>query len=315
MEGKNDILNISVLIISFNCWDLLHACLKSINASDCEVKEIIIIDNDSEDETRKNLQQFYPDVKLIKNDENVGHTKAVNQGCKIANGEFILLLDADTEVEPDCISLMHGFLKQHPKVSMVAPKTYLADGVLQDSAKNFPTPINGIFGRQSLLTRFFPNNPFAKRYLVLQGTSISEPIQVEHVSAACMLFRQETYKRIGGWDESYHSYWVDADWCKKIQLLKGQTYYIPDAVIIHHEQNHRSLKKHPLRIIKFHTGAYRFYRKHYTRGRLDPRSIFAACLLSLRATLHLTRNYFKKSSTSRIDPLSLNKKKSAVLNK
>jgi len=304
-----DKANISILIISFNCWNLLNACLKSIYSYDNSFKEIIVIDNDSADKTCDNVRKYYPAIRLIKNKTNVGHTRAVNQGCRICSGKRILLLDADTEIQKDCVKIMSSFLDANPDVFMVAPKTFLTNGSLQDSAKNFPSPINGIFGRQSFLTRIFPGNPFSRRYLALTNYDMKQPILVEHVSAACMLFNRDVYEKVGEWDESYHSYWVDADWCKRIQLAGGQIYYIPGAVIIHHEQNHRSMKKSPLRIIKFHSGAFRFYSKHYTRGKLDPRRMFAAGLLGVRGLLLLITNSMKKNSHGRVDPLTMQKKK------
>jgi N-acetylglucosaminyl-diphospho-decaprenol L-rhamnosyltransferase len=301
--------NTSVLIVSFNCWELLNACLKTIYSSDSPHKEIIVIDNNSVDETCENLRKYYPEVRIIENDSNVGHTKAVNQGCRISSGKYILLLDADTEVSKDCVGLLTSFLESHPHISMVSPKTFLADGSLQDSAKNFPAPINGIFGSPSLLTKLFPGNAFSQRYLALTRCDMKQPIKVEYVSAACMLFRRDVFEKVGEWDEGFHSYWVDADWCKRIQLSGGQIYYIPSAVIIHHEQNSRSVKKSPLRIIKFHTGSFRFYSKHYTRGKWDPRRLFAAALLAARALILLGANSFKKSSKSKVDPLTMQRKK------
>ena len=300
--------NISVVIISFNCWELLNACLKSIYSSDSACKEIIVIDNNSVDETCENLRKYYPEVRIIENDSNVGHTRAVNQGCRISSGKHILLLDADTEVSKDCVRVLAVFLESHPDVSVVAPKTFLADGTLQNSAKNFPAPINGIFGRQSLLTRLFPGNVFSKRYLALTKCDMKQAIKVEHVSAACMLFRRDVFEKVGEWDEGFHSYWVDADWCKRIQVAGGQIYYVPNAVITHHEQNSRSMKKSPFRIIKFHTGCFRFYSKHYTRGRRDPRRVFAAGLLAARALILLSVNSIRRSSRSRVDPLTFQKK-------
>ena len=133
---------------------------------------------------------------------------------------------------------------------------------------------------------------------------MTKPIPVDHVSAACMLFRRELYEKIGDWDEQYHSYWVDADWCKRIQLAGEKIYYVPKAVIIHHEQNHRSFKKNWKRIVWFHTGAFRFYSKHYTSNPWDPRRLIAWVILAFRTLIKLTINYFKKSSPTRVDPLT-----------
>ncbi len=301
--------DISVLVISFNCWHLLDDCLKSLYAAGDQYREIIVIDNASVDGTPDQLKKHYPGVRLIENNENIGHTRAVNQGCRLVKGELVLLLDADTVIHQNCIRIMALFMKQHPQASMAAPKTYLGDGTLQDSAKNFPSPINGIFGRQSLLTRLFPNNAFSKRYLVLTDRENQKtPFKVEHVSAACMLFRRSLFDIVGEWDEGYRSYWVDADWCKRIQIAGGEIYYLPDATITHYEQNRRSLKKNPERIIQFHTGSFRFYTKYHTRGKEDPRRFMAAALLSAHAMLKLVSNRFKKSPVKRVDPLTMQKR-------
>ena len=299
---------ISVLIISFNSWKFLDSCLKSIASSDYTVWEIVVIDNASVDGSPEKLREKYPGVRLIQNSENVGHTRAVNQGYKLLTGDRVLLLDADVELQCDAIRMMSEFLDEHADVHMVGSKTLNTDGTIQESARNFPSAINGLFGRQSLLTRVFPGNPFSRRYLALYNFKSHTPFKVEHISAACMLFRKKVLDTAGLWDEGFHSYWVDADWCMRIQKSGGSIYCVPNAVIVHHEQNKRFLKKNPLRIIKFHTGAYRFYRLHWTFGILDPRSLTAALLLTIRAIILLVGNEFKKSSGFHKDPLSLKKK-------
>jgi len=264
---------LSVLIISFNCWDLLSDCLCSLHNSDNNFHEIVVVDNASVDETCKMLPKAFPEVRLLQNRTNVGHTKAVNQGCKEISGTHILLLDADTELAPDCISKMMGFMEIYPDISMVAPRTYNSDGSVQESARDFPSPINGVFGRQSMLTRLFPNNTFSRRYLAQHNLNSSAPFQVEQISAACMLFKRDLLDLVGYWDEGYSGYWVDSDWCKKIQKKGEKIFCVPQASIVHHEQNKHTIKKNPVRIIAFHQGVYRFYRLHYTLGFWDPRSI------------------------------------------
>ncbi len=298
---------ITILIISFNSWHHLDPCLSSIYNSYYSDFEIIIIDNNSIDRTLEKIHEKYPQVHLVENSVNVGHTKAVNQGCKLVKHGLILLLDADVELEPDVIGKMSEYLRQHSNIWMVAPKTLNTDGTAQESARNFPSEINGIFGRQSLLTRRFPNNPFSRRYLDNYNFAVRTegPYQVQHVSAACMMFSRKIYDVVGEWDEEYHSYWVDADWCKRIQKAGGSIFFLPDAVITHHDQNKRSLKKSPLRIVNFHKGVYRFYCLHYTYGVIDPRRLIAAVLLAFRTTIHLIVNLFKKSSSTSQDPLSV----------
>ena len=300
--------SLSIIIVSYNCWNHISACLKSVFASDLKPDEIVVIDNASVDKTPERLAESYGSgIRLVVNPVNTGHARAVNQGLRLVNADRVLLLDADTELKPDMIRLLCEFMDSHPGASMAAPRMYGPDGALHDSARNFPSAINGLFGRQSLLTRLFPRNRFSRRYLATDRSGDETPFRVEHVSAACMLFDRSVVGAAGLWDEGYSGYWVDADWCKRIGKSGGVIYCVPAAVVIHHEQNSRTRKKNPARIVSFHAGVYRFYRIHYTYGAWDPRSIAAAAFLALRALSLLTINAFKKPQGLDADPLSIRK--------
>ncbi len=301
---------LSALIVTYNGWHYLNTCLRSIEASDHPVTEIVVVDNGSIDGTAEKLHAAYPGVRLIHNAGNAGFIRAVNQGLAAVTGERILLLDVDTELRRNAIGILSRFLDTHPEVSLVVPRTYDADGQVQETARQFPSAMNGLFGRQSLLTRLFPGNPFSNRYLSRHYLQSAAPFPVEMVSAACILLRRRLVDDVGGLDEGfsrYVGYWSDADWCKRIQATGALAYCVPEAVIIHHEQNKPHRKKNPTRIVEFHTGAHRFYRRHYTFGWLDPRSLAAALLLGLRAALLLGLNALKKEEVASVDPLSQQK--------
>ncbi|MHA2283332.1 MAG: glycosyltransferase family 2 protein [Promethearchaeota archaeon] len=304
MEGKT----LSILIVSFNSWHYLDGCIKTIIASNYPVLEIIVVDNASVDGSPEKLQAAYPNIRLVQNSENAGHVRAVNQGFDVATTDRVLLLDADTELDQDAIRAMSEFLDEHPEVCMVAPLTLDSDGKVEKTARNFPSVINGIFGRQSLLTKLFPNNPFSQRYLGRGDHDNSRPFQIEFISAACMMFRKNVLEIVGKWDEGFIGYWVDADWCKRIQKTGEVVYCVPEAVITHFEQNKAFRKKNPMRIIEFHKGAFRFYRLHYTLGIWDLRTLIAAIALATRAFFLLVINSLKRTSQCYSDPLSQNKK-------
>lgn len=297
--------DISILIISFNCWDLLDKCIRSILASGTSLKEIVVIDNASTDGTPEKFRKTFPDITFVENSKNIGHPRAVNQGFKTVTGNRILLLDADTEVKYGALRKMSEFLDEYPDVCMVAPRLFNTDGSIQEGARNFPTVFNGIFSRRGLLTRIFPNNIFSRKYLALDSHTKQTPFQVEHISSAAMFFRKSLLDSVGSFDEAYKGYWVDADWCKRIQKAGEKIFCIPKAVFIHHEQNYSYSKKNYSRIISFHNGVSRFYRLHYTLGYLDPRYLIADLLLSIRMLILLAINMLKKSSATHKDPLSL----------
>jgi len=304
--GKMEHEALSIVTITYNCWTYLDKCIRSINDSDFPVSEIIVVDNASVDGTAGKVRNKYPGIKLIENKENLGAIRGVNLGYNAVTGDRILLLDSDTELKPDTIRVMYEFMNEHPEVTMVVPRTLDSDGKVQETARKFPSVINGIFGRQSILTKLFPNNPFSGRYLLREHLDSKEPFQVEMASAACMMFRKSIFDSVGMVDEGYGrfvGYWNDADWCKRIQKSGGILYCLPNAIIVHHEQNKPFRKKSPSRIIEFHTGAYRFYRLHYTLGKWDPRSLIAALLLAARSLLLLALNTFKPSPETSVDPM------------
>jgi GT2 family glycosyltransferase len=133
-----------------------------------------------------------------------------------------------------------------------------------------------------LLTRWLPRNRISRDYLGDVDDKIREPYPVEFVSSACMVFPRRLTEKIGYWDEEFRGYWVDADWCKRAHAF-GPVYCLPMVTVVHFEQNRRGVRKGTARILLFHEGVNRFYRKHYTAGWLDPRAIAAAVLLYGRA--------------------------------
>lgn len=286
---------LTVLVISWNAWHHLQPCIASILASDYGDLGILVIDNASADGSAEKLAARYPGVALIRNGENVGHTRAVNQGFRAVDSELILLLDADTELAPDAIRHMVELLDGHQDAELVAPRTYNTDGSVQESARNFPSAINGLFGRQAVLTRWFPNNRFSRRYLQRESLAATEPFRVFSVASSSMLLKRSLVERVGEWDEGYPGYFVDTDWCYRLGQAGVGIYCVPAARVVHHEQNSRKRKRSPSRIWMFHRGALRFYRKNRTLGWADPRTLLAALALGTRAALLVAANAFKES--------------------
>ena len=104
----------SLIIVTWNSWNDLSRCLHSIFTSDFKDLEIIVIDNASIDNTCSELQNSYPQVILHKNPTNVGHAKGVNQGFHIVQGEYVMVLDVDTELPANMLSGMLEFMRSHP---------------------------------------------------------------------------------------------------------------------------------------------------------------------------------------------------------
>jgi N-acetylglucosaminyl-diphospho-decaprenol L-rhamnosyltransferase len=289
--------SLTILIVTWNSWSDLKRCLESIQASDAGESEILVFDNGSIDGTPELVREHFPQVRLERSATNLGLPPAVNRGMKLARGDYVMLLDVDTEVKPGTARRLLAFLHQRPDVALVAPRIYTPEGSIEPSARNLPSAMNGLFGRQSVLSRIFPGNPFSRRYMAPENLHNTQPFRVEQVSAACMFMRRSLVDEVGPWDEQYRCYWVDSDWCAQIKKAGKTIYCVPDVRIVHHENNRAGKKKSTWRIRHFHIGAYRFYRKHHGLGPLDPRAVFAALALSVRTVIMLALNELKSEST------------------
>lgn len=289
---------LSILIVTWNSWNDLERCLTSVYAMDYPVYEVVVIDNGSVDDTAEKVKKHFPSVKLTINSTNLGLPPAVNQGLGLTSGDYVMLMDVDTEIDPQAASILVKFMQTHLDVSLAAPRIYTPDGDIEQSARNLPSISSGLFGRQSVLTRIFPDNPFTRRYLMPQNLDKKEPFQVEQVSAACMFMKGSLVNEVGNWDEGYRCYWIDSDWCAQLKAAGKKIFCVPEASVVHYENNKADKKKSPWRIWHFHLGALRLYRKRYTWGYLDPRTIFAAVVLFSRALLQLLLNALKPDAAN-----------------
>jgi hypothetical protein len=292
MEPVSNV-RLTILVVTWNSWGDLRRCLTSIRAAQVDDCEILVFDNGSVDGTPDLVRSQFPEVRLECSPVNLGLPPAVNRGLRAARGEYVMLLDVDTEVHPGTPQRLLTFMEQHSEVALAAPHIYTPEGKIEGSARNLPSAMSGLFGRQSVLTRWFPGNRFSRRYLAPENRSKTEPFRVEQVSAACMFMRRSLLEEVGPWDEGYRCYWVDSDWCAQLKRAGKQVYCLPDVGIVHHENNRANKKKSPWRIRHFHIGAYRFYRKHHGLGPLDPSALFAAGALTLRALVMLALNELK----------------------
>jgi N-acetylglucosaminyl-diphospho-decaprenol L-rhamnosyltransferase len=288
--------SLTILIVTWNSWGDLKRCLESIRTSGSGEVEVLVFDNGSIDGTAEKVRLQFPEVRLEQSPVNLGLPPAVNRGLRAARGEYVMLLDVDTEVKPGTPSRLLEFLHRRPDIALVAPRIYTPEGAIEPSARNLPSAMSGLFGRQSILTRLLPGNPFSRRYLAPQNLERTEPFRIEQVSAACMFMRRSLVDEVGPWDEEYRCYWVDSDWCAQIKRAGKTVYCVPDVGIVHHENNRAGKKKSTWRIRHFHIGAYRFYRKYHSLGAFDPRALFAATALSARAVVMLLLNEFKSET-------------------
>jgi len=250
-----------VIVVSFNGRDYLRRCLASVLEHTKGVScEVIVVDNASWDGSAQMVEAEFPQTALIRLPVNVGFAAGCNRGMQRAAGEFILLLNPDTELAEDAFSPMVAYCRQNPAVGILGPKLLNGDGSLQLSCRRFPSHLTSLFNRQSVLTRLFPRNPFSRRYLMTDWAH-DRISPADWLSGACAMLRREMVERVGGMDEGYFMYIEDVDLCYRAHQAGYEVVYFPQVAVTHHIG--KSTESMPNRsIVQWHRSMWRYYRKH-----------------------------------------------------
>jgi len=257
-------VDLSIIIVNYNTKALTLNCLESLsNIKTIFNNEIILIDNHSMDDSVQAIQEFYPQVHLISNKENLGFSKANNQGIQIAKGRYILLLNSDTTSEPDTLETMIRFMDNHPEVGASGCKVVLPDGSLDKACRRgFPTPLTTLY-YVSGLSKLFPKSPHFNSYH-MEYMNEDEAYPVDCLVGAFMMVRREVLDQVGMLDERFFMYFEDTDWCYRIQQAGWINYYYPMTQITHFKRG--SSRGRPYRITyEFHRAMKMFYDKHYRK--------------------------------------------------
>ncbi|MGD8744499.1 MAG: glycosyltransferase family 2 protein, partial [Candidatus Woesebacteria bacterium] len=218
-------VDLSIIIVSFNTKKLTLACIDSIVKNTKGVGyEIIAVDNASTDESvasLKNLNLKKGVLKVIENDENRGFASANNQGIKKSGGEYVLLLNSDTQVKKGSIESLLSFAEKKEDAGAVVPKLLNSDGSTQPSVFRFPT-IKGAV-RQYFLQ--------GENYLDKYYPAGKEPTVVDATVMAALLITPKALEKVGFLDERYFMYFEDLDYCRRIKEGGLKVYYYPDSEV------------------------------------------------------------------------------------
>lgn len=255
-------VDVSICMVSLNCWNVLPACLDSLRAGAPAVSyEIIMVDNASTDGTVDLVKQHYPEVRVVQNARNVGFTKATNQAIELSSGRYLLWLNTDTVVQPDTLYNLVQFLEAHPTAGIVGPKVLNADGSFQPQCKRgLPTPAASLYYMLKL-HEIWPHNPRFGQYL-LTHLSPDAAHEVDAVSGCCLLARRAVWDTIGPLDEAIFGFGEDIDWCVRAHNAGFAVWYAPTSVITHLKGQGGVHAKPYHKAWGIHQAMWVFYRKH-----------------------------------------------------
>jgi GT2 family glycosyltransferase len=212
---------LSILLVLYNRAELTLACLQSMQPRLNEVgAEVVLVDNASSDDTGTLLNRLRG-AKVIRNRENRGFPIAVNQAVEAASGEFLLLLNNDTEVLGDSLGTAMRCLATNRDVGAAGGRILLLDGTLQEAGCT-------LWREGHVFQYGRGDNPNAPEYLFQRD--------VDYCSAAFLMTRRDLFRKMGGLDTAFSpGYFEDLDYCVRLWRAGWRIVYLPDVAIIHHE--------------------------------------------------------------------------------
>ncbi|MFV8372879.1 glycosyltransferase family 2 protein [Flavobacterium sp. LB2P74] len=258
-------MQLSVIILNYNVRYFLEQCVLSVqNALEKIDGEIIVIDNNSQDDSCEMMKKRFPNVKLIQNKENLGFPKGNNIGVAQAQGEYICILNPDTVVSEDTFVKILNFVTSSAveKNNLGVVGCKLIDGAgnfLPESKRGIPTPFVA-FTKITGLYQFFPKSETFGKYYA-QHLNENETGKVDILVGAFMLMKRDLYLEIGGFDEDCFMYSDDIDLSYQI-LQKGKAnYYFHQTTVIHYKGE--STIRDETYMKRFQEAMHFFYKKHF----------------------------------------------------
>ena len=226
-------MKLSIIIVSFNTKKLILDCLESIFATTGDLNlEVIVVDNDSVDDSPVAIKDNFPQVKLITNTTNTGFAKANNQGIKVSSGDYIMLLNSDTIVKPNALEILIDYLDSHPQVGIAAPQLLNPDGSIQPNGGYLPRLSNII-----AWMLFIDDLPFIRpwfwSYQLRYLPGFRRTRAMGWLQGAALVLRRHTLEEIGLLDENIFMYAEDVEICYRARKSGWQVMLLPQAQIIH----------------------------------------------------------------------------------
>jgi hypothetical protein len=223
---------LSVIIVSFNTCNLLRQCLQTLITEASDVSyEIIVIDNASIDGSADMVAQEFPDVQLIRSQENLGFAAANNLGFAQARGHYVVLLNSDAFLKPQAITKALAYMQADPTIGVGGASLVGTDDTWQPSARMFPSLINHFLTLSGLSAKY-PQSRFFGRV----DRTWADPNQaaiVDWVPGAFSIMPFHVLDEVGYFDESFFLYYEEVDLCKRIQAKGYNIWYWPDVEVVH----------------------------------------------------------------------------------
>ncbi len=294
-------IDLSIIIVSWNSAAYVRKCLASVYANTKGLAfEVFVIDNASFDGCGEIVRTEFPQVKFIQSQENLGFARANNLGFDQSTGRNLLFLNPDTEIVGTAINSLLSSLDSTRNAGIVGPMLLCSDlSIDTASIQRFPTITNEALDAE-YLKKLWPKSRLWGIRPLLDGEST--PTRVDVIPGACMMLRRDVFENVGMFNTDYFMYTEDVDLCFKVNQAGWGTYYVADAMVIHHggrscafqpDNNFANLKMRESRLKFMRLRRGKLYAAAY-RSTIAVVAILRLCLLG--SFMALTMGRFRRPS-------------------
>jgi len=293
--------DISVAIVTYQNANEIEMCIHSLQQDLIGLTaQVVIVDNASSDDTSSRLKAISDkpsstrfNVLFFQNLDNLGFTKALNQALTRCTGDFILILNPDTQLKTPCVSILIDGLQSDNKVGVIAPQLININGTIQKSCRHFPRR-RDLLLEISGLSRLFPQSQILNHWK-MGAFSHEEKMYVEQPQGAFLLFSRKLLIDIGYWDETFFMFFSDVDWCYRVTGAGHKILFEPSAQAIH-RKGASVYKNRTNMIFTSHRSFYDYFRKH--RKNIFFANQFIGLLLLVSAEMRAFFYWLEKRATS-----------------
>lgn len=222
-----------VVIVNYNTREHLLRCVDSlIDTTSPELVTVTVVDSGSADSSLCAVHQQYSTIQTL-SVENRGYGAAANVGMATAASEYVLILNADTEVTSNAVADLTQYMDRHPSVAIAGPQLRYPDGSTQPSRRHFPTRLTPVF-ESTIFAEWWPGNPWARRYH-MEDVPATGCQSVDWLVGAALFIRRAAVDEAGGFDESFRMFAEEVEWCYRLRERGWGICWVPDAIVVHHE--------------------------------------------------------------------------------
>jgi GT2 family glycosyltransferase len=234
IDGDLVSAELSIIVVNWNGGELLKRCIDSVRQFPASIPfEVIVVDNASTDGTREWLTAQGDFVKLIANKENAGFAVANNRAFATSKTPLLFLLNSDAEIHPGTLDTLLATIRSASNIGVVGPRLVNTDGSLQPSVwRNPPTPFETL-ANAFRLYKLLPKEIRAKA-LLGHHWDHTERRSARLLSGAALMIKRKVIEEVGGFDERFHMYGEDTEWCLRVVKAGWTMLFEPDATVTHH---------------------------------------------------------------------------------